>query len=98
MASNGNKKHGTVKKSAAQMRYTAERRWEANAKRRAERERKRKLDDSRKRARVTVLRAKGAIARLDRRIKELSENSPMRAKLLQSKIKAAARMVVTNVP
>lgn len=30
MASNGNKKHGRTKKSAAQIRYTSERRWEAN--------------------------------------------------------------------
>ena len=97
MASNGNKKHGTIKKSQAQMRYTAERRWEANAKLRAERERKRKLADSRKRARVVVLRAKGAVARLERRIKELGENSQLRARLMQSKVKASARMVAANV-
>jgi len=30
MASNGNKKHGTTKRKAAQQRYTAERRWETN--------------------------------------------------------------------
>ncbi|HZF98267.1 MAG TPA: hypothetical protein VEY92_08505 [Pseudoxanthomonas sp.] len=38
MAANGNKKHGTIKKSASQIRYTAERRWEANKRRRVERE------------------------------------------------------------
>ena len=34
MAANGNKKHGRTKKSAAQIRYTAERRWESNRVRR----------------------------------------------------------------
>jgi hypothetical protein len=38
MAANGNKKHGTVKRSANQVRYTAERRWESNKRRRVERE------------------------------------------------------------
>ena len=31
---NGNKKHGRTKKSAAQVRYTTERRWERNKARR----------------------------------------------------------------
>lgn len=38
MAANGNKKHGTTKRKPSQVRYTAERRWEANKKRRVERE------------------------------------------------------------
>lgn len=43
MAANGNKKHGRTKKSQAQVRYTAERRWESNKARRVASDRARKV-------------------------------------------------------
>jgi len=42
MAANGNKKHGRTKKSAAQVRYTQERRWESNKARRVAKDKARK--------------------------------------------------------
>lgn len=65
---NGHKKHGKVKKSSSQQRYTAEQRWLKNAKRRAVKQMKVLARHAAKAPVVALKRAQGAVARLRRRL------------------------------
>ena len=65
---NGHKKHGKIKKSASQQRYTAEQRWLKNAKRRAVKQAKVLAQHAAKASLVSLKRAQGAVARLRRRM------------------------------